>query len=67
MHVHSGETHHVSSTKPDVIVEQNGLALTFGKHNFIFTTYNSLGRVNDAKISVDVVYFDEVVVYILYL
>jgi len=60
MQCHSGtKSHHVSSTKPDVIVEQNGLALTFGKHNFIFTTYNSLGRVNDAKISVDVVYFDE--------
>jgi hypothetical protein len=60
MQCHSGtKSHHVSSTKPDEIVEQNGLALTFGKHNFIFTTYNSLGRVNDAKISVDVVYFDE--------
>ena len=59
MHVHSGESHHVSTTKSNVIVEHNELALTFDKHNFIFTTYNSLGRVNDAKISVDVVYFDE--------
>jgi superfamily II DNA or RNA helicase len=59
MHVHSGETHHVSSTKPDMIVEQNELVLMFNKHHFIFTTYNSLGRVNDAEISVDVVYFDE--------
>jgi superfamily II DNA or RNA helicase len=59
MHVHSGESHHKSSTKPDEIVEQNELARLYNKHNFIFTTYNSLGRVNDAKISVDVVYFDE--------
>jgi len=60
MQCHSGtKSHHVSSTKPDEIVEQNELSRLYNKHNFIFTTYNSLGRVNDAKISVDVVYFDE--------
>ena len=59
MHVHSGESHHKSSTKPDEIVDQNEIARLYNKHHFIFTTYNSLGRVNDSKISVDVVYFDE--------
>ena len=60
MQCHSGtKSHHKSSTKPDEIVEQNELARLYNKHHFIFTTYNSLGRVNDSKISVDVVYFDE--------
>jgi superfamily II DNA or RNA helicase len=59
MHVHSGETHHQSSTRPAVIYEYNDTAIGSGKHQFIFTTYNSLGRVNDSNINVDVVYFDE--------
>ena len=59
MHVHSGETHHQSSTRPAVIAEYNDTAIGSGKHQFIFTTYNSIGRVNEADINIDVVYFDE--------
>lgn len=59
MHVHSGETHHQSSTRPSVIAEYNDTAIGSGKHHFIFTTYNSIGRVNEADIEIDVVYFDE--------
>ena len=59
MHVHSGETHHQSSTRSSVIAEYNDSAIGSGKHQFIFTTYNSIQRVNDADINIDVVYFDE--------
>lgn len=56
MHVHSGETHHFSSTKSDKIrswyYQQSG-------HKIIFTTYNSLQRVIDSGIKVDTIYFDE--------
>lgn len=56
-HVHSGETHHQSSTKIDVIydwVENNSES-----HKLIFTTYNSLNRLQEAEIEVDTIYFDE--------
>jgi predicted helicase len=59
MHVHSGETHHQSSTRPAVIAEYNDTAIGSGKHQFIFTTYNSIQRVNESEINIDVVYFDE--------
>jgi len=59
MHVHSGETHHQSSTRPADIAEYNDTAIGSGKHQFIFTTYNSIGRVNESDIEIDVVYFDE--------
>jgi superfamily II DNA or RNA helicase len=59
MHVHSGETHHQSSTRSSVIAEYNDTAIGSGKHHFIFTTYNSIGRVNQANIEIDIVYFDE--------
>ena len=59
LHVHSGETHHPCSTQPQVIAKYNMIAKFCNKHQFIFTTYNSLGRVNEANINVDVVYFDE--------
>ena len=59
LHVHSGETHHPCSTQPQVIAKYNMIAKFCNKHHFIFTTYNSLGRVNEANINVDVVYFDE--------
>jgi len=58
-HVHSGETHHQSSTNPFNIEIANALAMQSGKHHFIFTTYNSLPKVNQAGIDVSVVYFDE--------
>jgi superfamily II DNA or RNA helicase len=56
MHVHSGETHHFSSTKLNEIYTwvQN----TQG-HKLIFTTYNSLNRLQEAEVDVDTIYFDE--------
>lgn len=56
MHVHSGETHHFSSTKPNDIYTwvQN----TAG-NKLIFTTYNSLQQLVLADVAVDTIYFDE--------
>ena len=56
MHVHSGETHHFSSTKPSEIYTwvQN----TAG-NKLIFTTYNSLQQLVLADVDVDTIYFDE--------
>jgi len=59
MHVHSGETHHYSTTKPADIVVHTGMCLAANLHQLIFTTYNSLQRLVDAKIDVDTIYFDE--------
>ena len=56
MHVHSGETHHFSSTRPNVI--RAWVEATPG-HKLIFTTYNSLQRLQQADIHVDTIYFDE--------
>jgi len=56
MHVHSGETHHFSSTRPSVI--SAWVEATQG-HKLIFTTYNSLQRLQQADIHVDTIYFDE--------
>jgi superfamily II DNA or RNA helicase len=56
-HIHSGETHHESSTRPLAIrqwVESNQ-----SRHKLIVTTYNSLQRLVDAEIDVDTIYFDE--------
>ena len=56
-HIHSGETHHESSTRIGEIrawVENNK-----DQHKLIFTTYNSLQRLVDAEIDVDTIYFDE--------
>jgi len=59
MHVHSGETHHFSSTKPNLIALFNNTARAAGESCIIFTTYNSLERVQQAGIVPDVIYFDE--------
>jgi superfamily II DNA or RNA helicase len=56
MHVHSGETHHYSSTKPSDIHNWSRRAY---KHQLIFTTYNSLQQLQRAEIKVDTIYFDE--------
>ena len=56
MHVHSGETHHFSSTRPNVI--RAWVEATQG-HKLIFTTYNSLQRLQQADIPVNTIYFDE--------
>ena len=59
MHVHSGETHHYSSTKPEHIHLFANTARTAGENVIIFTTYNSLDRVRQADIEVNTIYFDE--------
>jgi len=56
MHVHTGETHHYSSTKPSDI---SWFANTNGGHKLIFTTYNSLQQLERAEIEVNTIYFDE--------
>ena len=56
-HIHSGETHHESSTRPLAIrqwVESNQ-----SRHKLIVTTYHSLSRLQVAEIDVDTIYFDE--------
>lgn len=55
-HVHSGETHHLSSTKPDVLYKWWSDTNT---HKLIFTTYHSLHRVMESEIKVDTIHFDE--------
>lgn len=59
MHVHSGETHHYSTTKVADIIVHTGMCLASNRHQLIFTTYNSLQRIVDAEIDVDTIYFDE--------
>mgnify|MGYP001160122723 CR=1 FL=1 len=56
MHVHSGETHHFSTTKSDEI--QEWVSDTQG-HKLIFTTYHSLHRLQEAEVFVNAIYFDE--------
>ena len=57
LHVHSGETHHQSTTKSQVIEEW---AWASKKHQLIFTTYHSLHKIQDATAMLpDTVYFDE--------
>ena len=55
-HVHSGETHHKSTTKADEITY---LVNNSTENLLIFTTYHSLRRVQEAEIEVDTIYFDE--------
>ena len=59
LHVHSGETHHESTTNPAQIAVHTGVCLAAERHQLIFTTYNSLQRIVDAEIDVDTIYFDE--------
>jgi superfamily II DNA or RNA helicase len=56
-HIHSGETHHESSTRPGEI--RNWVDTNSDNHRLIVTTYNSLQRLVDADIDVDTIYFDE--------
>ena len=56
LHVHSGETHHISTTKVNDIY--NWVQNTSG-HKLIFTTYNSLGQLAKADVEVNTIYFDE--------
>ena len=57
LHVHSGETHHESTTNPGAI--RRWVDTHNSSHQLIFTTYNSLQRLVDAEIDVDTIYFDE--------
>jgi superfamily II DNA or RNA helicase len=56
LHIHSGETHHFSTTKVNEIY--NWIENTSG-HKLIFTTYNSLQQLQKADVEVDTIYFDE--------
>jgi len=56
MHVHSGETHHFSTTSPFKI---RAWCEAVDGHKLIFTTYNSLDKLAKAEIDVDTIYFDE--------
>ena len=57
LHVHSGETHHESTTNPNTI--RQWVDTHNSRHKLIFTTYNSLQRLVDTEIDVDTIYFDE--------
>lgn len=59
LHVHSGDTHFASTTKPAQIAVHAGVCLAAGWHQVIFTTYHSLNRIVEAGIDIDVAYFDE--------
>ena len=59
LHVHSGETKHFSTTKPERIRLFVDMCQTVREHVIIFTTYNSLRRVMESGINVDTIYFDE--------
>ena len=56
LHVHSGETHHFSTTNSDKIFAWNYHNKT---HKLIFTTYHSLHKVMEAGIKVNSIHFDE--------
>jgi superfamily II DNA or RNA helicase len=59
LHVHSGETKHFSTTKSDRIKLFVDMCHSVSEHVIIFTTYNSLHRVQESGIDVDTIYFDE--------
>jgi superfamily II DNA or RNA helicase len=56
-HVHSGETHHESSTRPYEI--RQWVDANADNHRLIVTTYHSLSRLQAAEIDVDTIYMDE--------
>lgn len=56
MHVHSGETHHFSTTKTSMI---SSWVKSVSGHKLVFTTYNSLHKVVESGLAVDTIYFDE--------
>lgn len=55
-HIHSGETRHFSSTRPNVI---RTWYESIQGHKLIFTTYNSLQQIQRSGIEVNTIYFDE--------
>ena len=56
LHVHSGETHHTSTTKIDLIRQWVGNNVG---NKIIFTTYHSLHKLMESDVFVDTIYFDE--------
>ena len=56
-HVHSGETHHFSTTDCRDLTHWNSTNPQYDK--LIFTTYHSLHRVLDSMVNIDRIYFDE--------
>ncbi len=59
IHVHSGDTPHFSTTNPKEIALAVDMCAAVGQHTIIFTTYNSLNKVQESGIAVDTIYFDE--------
>ena len=59
LHVHSGEVDGNSTTKIDKIRCHAAVCAAANTHQLIFTTYNSLRRINEAGIDVDTIYYDE--------
>lgn len=57
LHVHSGETHHKSTTKPDAIYDW--AVQTYKRNRIIFTTYHSLHKIVESGIKVNTIHFDE--------
>ena len=57
LHVHSGETHHESTTSPAGIYDW--AVQTYKRHRIIFTTYHSLIQIQRSGIDVHTIYFDE--------
>ena len=58
-HVHSGETHHWSSTKADDISAFTRLKDVLNCNVILFTTYHSLHRIVESGIDIDIMYCDE--------
>ena len=59
MHVHSGESDHFSTTKPQFICDWVMNNQVYGHNSLIFTTYHSLNRIQQSGIPVNTIYFDE--------
>ena len=57
LHIHSGETHHFSTTKPNVI--HTWFESHNSSHKLVFTTYNSLQQLVNADVQVNTILFDE--------
>ena len=56
-HVHSGETHHFSTTNSIDLTHWDSTNPHYNK--LIFTTYHSLHKIQNSMVDVDTIYFDE--------
>ena len=56
-HVHSGETHHFSTTNSIDLTHWNSTNPHY--HKLIFTTYHSLHKIQNSMVDVDTIYYDE--------